>query len=194
MADFGHATQLEGENGKLYTKLGTEHYMAPEIHLGKPYDGCSVDVFSCGVILFMMVSGHSPFYQKADPKADPLYKCIVQGKHDVFWNTHESYMIEKSGFNQKRFFSIELRDLISKMLAFEPNERPNIEEIKEHPWFREDFYFSVEMKEELRNELEKTKVRIAEEVQKEREMRKKFKLLLRERNFMTGAYSGFKPY
>ena len=56
IADFGFAAPVDGRDGSGYlkTKLGTESYMAPEIHARKPYNGASVDLFACGIILFIM--------------------------------------------------------------------------------------------------------------------------------------------
>ena len=58
IADFGFAAPLNGKDGSGWckTKLGTESYMAPEIHLRKPYQGERVDLFACGIILFIMVT------------------------------------------------------------------------------------------------------------------------------------------
>jgi serine/threonine protein kinase len=56
IADFGFAAPIDGkdDSGFCKTKLGTEGYMAPEIHMKKPYIGASVDLFACGIILFIM--------------------------------------------------------------------------------------------------------------------------------------------
>ena len=69
--DFGFAAPLQGKDGSgfLVTKLGTLSYMAPELHLGKPYEGAKVDIFAAGIILFVMVSAHMPF-KKAMPTND----------------------------------------------------------------------------------------------------------------------------
>ena len=58
IADFGFAAPIEGRDGSGLnrTKLGTESYMAPEIHLKKPYHGASVDLFATAIILFIMVT------------------------------------------------------------------------------------------------------------------------------------------
>ena len=59
ISDFGFA---EFENvDKLQTKKGTKSYMAPEIRLGEVYNGKQIDIFSLGVVLFLMVAGHFPF-------------------------------------------------------------------------------------------------------------------------------------
>jgi serine/threonine protein kinase len=51
--------------------------MAPEIHLEQRYKGTQVDIFACGIILFIMIAGHPPFGQ-ASPK-DPHYKALAMG-------------------------------------------------------------------------------------------------------------------
>ena len=63
VADFGFATFLSGKDGsgKLRTILGTECYMAPEIHLNLPYSGEAVDLFASAIILFILYSGIPPF-------------------------------------------------------------------------------------------------------------------------------------
>ncbi len=88
MADFGFAAPIGGHDGSGYnrTKLGTESYMAPEIHARKPYIGASVDLFACGIILFIMVTGHPPFI-KAEP-TDSFYKLLCANRSDLFWNSH----------------------------------------------------------------------------------------------------------
>lgn len=77
LADFGFAAPIEGRDGsgELKTSLGTAQYMAPEIHLKKPYKGKSVDLFASAIILFILVSGHPPF-TSALAASDPYYKCI----------------------------------------------------------------------------------------------------------------------
>lgn len=67
IADFGFAAPIDGrdQSGFLTSVLGTESYMAPEIHLHKPYTGAGVDLFAAGIILFIMISQRPPF-TKAD--------------------------------------------------------------------------------------------------------------------------------
>lgn len=63
VADFGFAAPIAGRDGKgkLKTQLGTASYMAPEIHMGKPYEGASVDVLASGIIIFVMLTQRPPF-------------------------------------------------------------------------------------------------------------------------------------
>lgn len=112
----------------LKTRLGTESYMAPEIHLKQPYDGAQVDLFACGVILFIMFTQHPPF-SKATPD-DAFYKCLMTGKFDTFWKAHAK---KKPG--GEAFFSAEFKHLIMSMVSHNPSERLTMQQIKEHPWY-----------------------------------------------------------
>ena len=140
IADFGFAAPTEGRDGKgfLTTKLGTRGYMAPELYTKQPYDGARVDVFSAGVILFCMLSGHPPFTEAI--AADPFYKSLVGGRADIFWKYHS-----KSKPNGEAFYSEEFRDLVASMLALKPTERPSINTILDHPWMKQDIASNEEV-------------------------------------------------
>lgn len=58
ITDFGFAAPIQGRDGSgmLQTSLGTASYMAPEIHLGKAYDGAKVDLFASAIILFVILT------------------------------------------------------------------------------------------------------------------------------------------
>ena len=67
MADFGLMKCYGGEDGNaLKTRLGTEGYMAPELLKKEEYAGPPVDIFACGVMLFMMYTGNQPFTKLCD--------------------------------------------------------------------------------------------------------------------------------
>jgi serine/threonine protein kinase len=61
--------------------------MAPEILLGKSYSGQAIDLFACGIILFVMVTAGPPFFKALS--TDPLYKLIVDNRDDFFLATHQ---------------------------------------------------------------------------------------------------------
>lgn len=129
VADFGFAAPTagrDGKSGKLHTQLGTASYMAPEIHLGKAYDGPAVDVLATGIILFVMMTQRPPFSQ-ASPD-DPHYRLLIGKRADLFWAAHE----EAEG---EDIYSKEFKSLFEGMLAFNPKERLTIKQVLAHPWF-----------------------------------------------------------
>lgn len=112
LADFGFATLLEGKRKDyiLHTKLGTEGYMAPEVQT-KNYDGRKADIFSSGVILFIMFTATPPF-ERSVPN-DPYYKLIKDKNYMAFWAL-------QSKRKPPGFFSDDFKDLVQKMLAYDP--------------------------------------------------------------------------
>mmetsp|Transcript_22893 Transcript_22893/g.17342 ORF Transcript_22893/g.17342 Transcript_22893/m.17342 type:complete len:134 (-) Transcript_22893:239-640(-) len=71
--------------GIHYSQVGTRQYQAPEVLERRFYRGDYVDIFSIGVILFVMVTGTLPYLKEASIK-DPLYKLIFLKKQDEFWS------------------------------------------------------------------------------------------------------------
>lgn len=121
-ADFGFAS-LSKEVEKQ--QMGTPIYVAPEIIEGKEYLGEKVDVFSCGVVLFIMLTGRYPFY--CATLEDKRYNLLMQKKISEYWKTFEGKISEP--------LSTEAQDLLQKMFAYVPTERITLEEISEHPWY-----------------------------------------------------------
>ncbi|KAJ6241832.1 protein kinase [Anaeramoeba flamelloides] len=112
--DFGFSN-FALPNQLLETPCGSPHYVAPEIILGKGYDGEKCDIWACGVILYVLLVGALPFKNK-NPQL--LMKQILSGRYFV-----------------PNFMSHEAKDLISRMIELNPNERITIEEIQKHTWF-----------------------------------------------------------
>lgn len=141
IADFGFSTLIEGSKGDglCRTKLGTETYMAPEIHQKQPYQGEVVDLFAVGIILFIIKAGSPPF-RKASPQ-DPHYKLLACNRADLFWQSHE-----KNYANE--FFSAEFKDLITSMLQLMPTDRLSMADVVAHPWMKNSFATDIEVKEE----------------------------------------------
>lgn len=144
IADFGFAIGTEGRDGSGYckTKLGTESYMAPEIHMRKPYIGTSVDLFACAIILFITFTQHPPF-TKAVPE-DPFYRLLCANRADLFWKAHSKN--KPSGAD---FFSEEFKNLITSMLQFDPTQRISLAEVKAHPWYNGPTASMDEIREEF---------------------------------------------
>lgn len=125
LADFGYATLLAGRNGNglLTTSLGTPGYAAPEILERKPYLGSAADIFSCGVILFVLVTGKLPFGKAMIH--DQFYKHFIRNDYDTYWKI----MSPRLGSVSEEF-----KSLISSLIAYDPVQRASVEEILHHPW------------------------------------------------------------
>lgn len=121
VSDFGLSAVTEQirPDGLLHTLCGTPAYVAPEILTKKGYDGAKVDVWSCGIILFVLTAGYLPFN---DPNLMVLYKKIYKGE-----------------FRCPRWMSSELRRFLSRLLDTNPETRITIDEITRDPWFRKGY-------------------------------------------------------
>eukprot|EP00158_Paraphelidium_tribonemae_P006026 Partr_v1_DN27636_c0_g1_i1_m65045 putative carbon catabolite derepressing protein kinase len=117
LADFG-LSNLMTDGDFLKTSCGSPNYAAPEVISGKLYAGPEVDVWSCGVILFVMLCGRLPFDEDYIPA---LFKKINEGL-----------------FTIPSHVSAEARDLISSMLIVDPICRATIADIQRNPWFAVD--------------------------------------------------------
>lgn len=121
LADFGFACYKNIDSLNSYR--GTMTYMAPEIKEGKTYKGQNVDMFSIGVILFIIVQGIFPF--KEARKEEYFYNLLLQGKHDTYFQK-----VNGTGL------SGEFKDLILKFFSYDGNMRPQVDQIRAHPWMQ----------------------------------------------------------
>merc|ERR1712226_176259 len=119
------------------------------------YHGIMVDLFACGIILFIFHSVHPPF-NVAKPK-DSYYNMICTNRHDKFWEAHSKKKPEN-------FYSEEFKSLINGMLSFDPTQRPSIAEIIAHPWFTKE----TATPEQIFEEFKGRKMKVDETVEKEK--------------------------
>jgi len=120
--------------------------MAPEIHLDQGYHGQAVDLFAAGVVLFILVTGRSPFIRATSQ--DDYYKAIIANRTDLFWKIHQ-----KKSKCEKGLVSKNLMEMINFMLAFDPIERASLSEIRQHPWCQEPSALQDEIVEEFTKRL-----------------------------------------
>lgn len=113
--DFGTSTIM---HGALHKKCGTSYYIAPEVLRQSYNEKC--DIWSVGVILFLLLSGKLPFPGKKDFE-------ILQKVEKGIYNMNAS---------EWKYISPEAKDLIKKMLCYNPNLRISAKEALQHPWFR----------------------------------------------------------
>ena len=125
ITDFGLANiQAPSEAAKLLsTVCGTPNYVAPEVLKEKGYTGSAADVWSCGVILFVMLAGYLPF---DDPNINVLFQKIDKGE-----------------FRMCKTFTDPVKDLVSKLLTTDPAKRPTLDWVIKHPWFTKNWDRSV---------------------------------------------------
>jgi serine/threonine protein kinase len=130
LADFGFAALFREKNkgGKLYTNLGTDAYMAPEIRTHAGYSGPAVDLFAAGIMVFIMVTGRPPF-NKATVD-DKYYIPFCTGKTQKFWDMHNPKKVDNEAFSK------DFVDLINGMLAYDPNKRFSTEKVFSHAWMK----------------------------------------------------------
>ncbi|XP_016463980.2 CBL-interacting serine/threonine-protein kinase 12 [Nicotiana tabacum] len=121
VSDFGLSAISEQikQDGLFHTFCGTPAYVAPEVLGRKGYDGAKVDLWSCGVILFVLMAGYLPFH---DQNVMAMYKKIYKGE-----------------FRCPRWFSPELARFLTRLLDTNPERRITIPEIMNNRWFKKGF-------------------------------------------------------
>ncbi|KAJ8900499.1 hypothetical protein K2173_025276 [Erythroxylum novogranatense] len=121
VSDFGLSalSQQLREDGLLHTACGTPNYVAPEVLRDKGYDGTTSDIWSCGVILFVLMAGYLPFEEL---NLMDLYKKICGAE-----------------FRYPSWFSSGAKNLIKRILDPNPLTRITIPEILEDEWFKKGY-------------------------------------------------------
>ncbi|KAG2191340.1 hypothetical protein INT46_011922 [Mucor plumbeus] len=117
ITDFGLSKILKAQDDILTTACGTPGYVAPEVLLQTGHNK-PVDLWSVGVILFTLLSGYTPFWGEDQAS---LFESIMSGQYEY----DEEYWSDISG---------SARNLIDKLLTFDPNTRITAEEALLHPW------------------------------------------------------------
>lgn len=130
VTDFGLSAFSEHlkQDGLLHTTCGTPAYVAPEVIGKKGYNGAKADLWSCGVILYVLLAGFLPFQ---DDNIVAMYRKIYRGD-----------------FKCPPWFSPESRRLITKLLDPNPSTRITTSKIMESSWFRKSVPRTVITKEE----------------------------------------------
>ncbi|XP_069171842.1 calcium/calmodulin-dependent protein kinase type II delta chain isoform X13 [Procambarus clarkii] len=117
LADFGLAIEVQGDQQAWFGFAGTPGYLSPEVLKKEPY-GKPVDIWACGVILYILLVGYPPFW---DEDQHRLYAQIKAGAYDYpspEWDT----------------VTPEAKNLINSMLTVNPAKRITAAEALKHPW------------------------------------------------------------
>ncbi|XP_053547960.1 calcium/calmodulin-dependent protein kinase type II subunit gamma isoform X14 [Bombina bombina] len=117
LADFGLAIEVQGDQQAWFGFAGTPGYLSPEVLRKDPY-GKPVDIWACGVILYILLVGYPPFWDEDQHK---LYQQIKAGAYDFpspEWDT----------------VTPEAKNLINQMLTINPARRITADQALKHPW------------------------------------------------------------
>ncbi|MBA0811481.1 hypothetical protein Gohar_003378, partial [Gossypium harknessii] len=121
ISDFGLSAlpQHIGEDGLLHTTCGSPNYVAPEVLANRGYNGATSDIWSCGVILYVILTGYLPF---DDRNLAVLYQKIFKGDTRI-----------------PKWLSSGARNMIKRILDPNPNTRITMAGIKNDEWFKQDY-------------------------------------------------------
>lgn len=136
VSDFGLSALTKQGDELLHTTCGTPNYVAPEVLSNQGYDGAAADVWSCGIILYVLMAGYLPFEEADLPT---LFRRISAAE-----------------FVCPVWFSAGAKTFIHKILDSNPKTRVKIEEIRKDPWFRKN-YSPVKLREDEQVNLDDVK-------------------------------------
>jgi len=117
LIDFGCSKIFSNKNTQFKDTIGTLYYIAPEVIKEKYTEKC--DIWSCGIIMYLLLSGHYPFYSESDQE---VQKLILSGK--VNFDHPEFSKVSKPA-----------KDVIKYLLTYDPNQRPTAELALKHSFF-----------------------------------------------------------
>ncbi|XP_030379319.1 ribosomal protein S6 kinase 2 beta [Scaptodrosophila lebanonensis] len=133
LCDLGFAKQLRADNGLLMTPCYTANFVAPEVLKRQGYD-LACDIWSLGVLLYIMLSGRTPFASTPNDSADIILKRIGSGHIDF-------------SISRWALISVPVKELLRQMLHIVPENRPTAAQILEHSWVRDQFAGQVQLTE-----------------------------------------------
>ena len=160
IADFGLSTTVESKygGGIMYTRVGTERYMPPEMLEKNAYIGICTDLFAAGVILFVLVMGMMPTHKNAESN-DYLYRYIRKREYEEYWTQIATILNIYLGSISEDFFH-----LVTTMIKYDFQRRFTIDEIKDHPWYKGPVATEEEVRKELENRRQIINKRFSDEM------------------------------
>lgn len=146
LADFGLGNFVEDENDLLKTECGTRSYMAPEILAHSGYQGDMADIWSAGVVLFIMLLGAPPFEIAA--RTDWWFNACSLARYDRFWAAHLRGA-------QHMANCLDAQDLLNRIFVPNPKRRMTLKDILGHPWMQGPTLHKSKLEETMRERNEK---------------------------------------
>merc|ERR1719219_1792557 len=131
IADFGSSKIFNRQELMKTFRVGTKGYQAPEVLLRRGYT-LKCDIFSLGVLLFVILTKHPPFRQAISE--DQWFRQIAKKQFGAFWAKHPKDKLTK-----------QCKDLICKMLCYQPLDRLTIQAVAAHAWTKADIYSPSQM-------------------------------------------------
>jgi len=125
VADFGLAAVNLEMDTLCHTCVGTKSYMAPEVMARQGYEGAPADIWSAGVVLFIMLAGCPPFQQAAP--GDWWFNAVRQNRHDKFWMAH---------LRSAPDFPKLAQEFLNLIFVADPIKRATIDDLWNHPWMQ----------------------------------------------------------
>jgi serine/threonine protein kinase len=132
--DFSHMP----EDGEIWTR-GTKNFRAPEIFSRTCKDPQAADIYSVGIVLFLLkANGTFPYGEDAQTQGPDMIS-LKEEDPKMFWEYHCEF-----GERHSSFFSEDFKSLFLAMTKFDPEKRPTIAQIKESKWYNGDIYTNEE--------------------------------------------------
>lgn len=155
LCDFGYAKN-EFIDSRPKTVSGTPDYIAPEVLMHDEYDGKTADIWSCGVVLYVMLTGVLPFAKRGDNRTNNLIRLQQMFPRIVAAEYHTPSHV-----------STHCRDLLSRMLTADPAARITINQLMDHPWMEEGMPEGIKgLNERLLQELAPSCLQSVEEIER----------------------------
>jgi len=165
LADFGLAAINLEMDTLCHTCVGTKSYMAPEVMARQGYDGAKADLWSAGVVLFIMLAGCPPFQQAAP--GDWWFNAVRSNRHDKFWMAH---------LRSAPDFPKLAQDFLNLIFVADSSKRASIDDLWNHPWMQGRVLQDAELTEVMQTKNREVEARKEAELararaQKERQAR-----------------------
>lgn len=140
------------EDDKKIKSKGTENYRPPELKEGRVEYPFAVDIYSAGIVLFVMKTGGRLPFGEEDWNNNFSLFTKLRNKPDEFWDIHSRFHAKSD------FFDFDFREIFTRMVDPDPAKRIRIEDIKKTNWYCKDVYSRSELSEKLRNHFNLMKI------------------------------------